>query len=128
MGSSGMACVYVLLRSAANSHRLLDSNLANCTLHQVLLSLSSQQVNEGEELYSEAMSLLNSSAPGNRKKAWDMMDEAAALGHVGARVRIAWAKFAGNSTYNSPSVARYSCLWTNLLIFEVNIPWSSLMS
>ena len=25
----------------------------------------------------------------------DMMDEAAALGHVGARVRIAWAKFAG---------------------------------
>jgi len=48
-----------------------------------------------EELYSEAMALLNSSAPGNRKKAWDMMDEAAALGHVGARVRIAWAKFAG---------------------------------
>ena len=52
-------------------------------------------VDEGEELYTEAMALLNSSAPGNRKKAWDMMDEAAALGHVGARVRIAWAKFAG---------------------------------
>ena len=54
-------------------------------------------LDEGEELYTEAMALLNSSAPGNRKRAWDMMDEAAALGHVGARVRIAWAKFAGKT-------------------------------
>ena len=56
-------------------------------------------MNEGEELYAEAMALLNSSAPGNRKRAWDMMDEAAALGHVGARVRIAWAKFAGQKSH-----------------------------
>ena len=56
-------------------------------------------MNEGEELYVEAMALLNSSAPGNRKRAWDMMDEAAALGHVGARVRIAWAKFAGQKSH-----------------------------
>ena len=56
-------------------------------------------MNEGEELYAEAMALLNSSAPGNRKRAWDMMDEAAALGHVGARVRIAWAKFAGQNSH-----------------------------
>ena len=54
-------------------------------------------LDEGEELYTEAMALLNSSAPGNRKRAWDMMDEAAALGHQGARVRIAWAKFAGKT-------------------------------
>ena len=58
-------------------------------------------MDEGEELYSEAMALLNSSAPGNRKKAWDMMDEAAALGHVGARVRIAWAKFAGRTDHHN---------------------------
>jgi SEL1 protein len=56
---------------------------------------NSAALEDGHDLYAEALAMLNSSSSVNRKKAWDMMDEAAALGHADARVKIAWAKLTG---------------------------------
>ncbi len=46
------------------------------------------------DLYKSADDLLNKSSSG-RKKAWEMMQRAAELGHAGARVRVAWARVSG---------------------------------
>lgn len=64
-------------------------------------------IDEGEELYREAMTLLNSSSLINRQKAWEMMDEAAALKHLQAKVKIGWARLGGISSFKQqPSEAK----------------------
>ncbi len=51
------------------------------------------------ELFTSAEGLLNSSSfsSGGKKKAWEMMQRAAELGHAGAQTRVAWAKVAGTN-------------------------------
>ena len=54
-----------------------------------------EEDDEATKLFKAALKLLNSSSSSSKRTGWDMMDDAADLGHKGAKVRVAWARLTG---------------------------------